>query len=253
MQTHSTQSRHASPPFLTQLKAATSAPVCQPFLTLDSHEQCPHHADSRGKDGGIFLFPATPTTCVSAAAPTDLISRSRHRHPCQTKEQGSDLTDPWGLGPAASRAELRWIINMCILTCTEFLRDVSTCRDATNLQSAHHLQNKYAKLWFCVFVWGWIWVGVWVWSGIKREMFGKVWCLAGKLHFLMWPNLPDIPLQDQRVDHNTHLVQSYYYRLKKSGCGHTTSTYPAPTCSHTMSDSHPVPLWCLRMHYPSHM
>lgn len=77
-------------------------------------------------------------------------------------------------------------------------------------------------------------------------MFGKVWRLAGKLHFLMWPNLPDIPLRDQRVDHNTHLgVQSYYYRLKKSGCGHATSTYPGPTCSYTMSDSHPCPCGAL--------
>lgn len=127
-----------------------------------------------GKDGGIFLFaPRRQPRVFQQRRPTNLISRSRHQHPCQTKEQGSDLIDPWGLGPAASRAELRWIINMCILTCTEFLGEVSTCQDVTNLQSARHLQNKYVKLWFCVLVRGWIWVGVWVWSGISGKCLGR--------------------------------------------------------------------------------
>lgn len=51
---------------------------------------------------------------------TNLISCSKHLHPCQTKERSKDLTDPLGLGPAANRAWHWWIIIRSILICMTF-------------------------------------------------------------------------------------------------------------------------------------
>lgn len=84
----------------TQLKAATSSPVCQPFLS--DHQRGKRQPNlsvtvinlqtpsfpindirmpqTLGKSVG-FSFPARPATmCVLAAAPTNLISRFKHRH-----------------------------------------------------------------------------------------------------------------------------------------------------------------------------
>lgn len=44
------------------------------------------------------------TVYVLAMTVTNLISCSKYPHPCQTKERGRDLIDPWGLRPAANRA-----------------------------------------------------------------------------------------------------------------------------------------------------
>lgn len=93
---HSSQSRHVSPPFLRLLKT----PVCQPLLSDHQRgERQTNFSDTvinlqtpsfpiddiripqpLGKSAG-FSFPARPATmCVLAAAPTNLISRFKHRH-----------------------------------------------------------------------------------------------------------------------------------------------------------------------------
>lgn len=60
-----------------------------------SNRQLHTQTDTHTSLTTMYVFPMTVT---------NLISCSKHLHPCQTKERGRDLIDPWGLGPAANRA-----------------------------------------------------------------------------------------------------------------------------------------------------
>lgn len=100
---------------------------------------------------------------------TNLISCSKHLHPCQTKERSKDLTDPLGLGPAANRAWCWWIIITNILICMKIF-SFSRCdrvaqvlgQNVPKLLAVLSQKKKSGKVWFGVLEPGWLSLCAWV-------------------------------------------------------------------------------------------